>query len=57
MIESQIGLHRFEAVMRCAGWVARRYGPPLRSHPVAAGPNPHLERYAGALRFPMGLQD
>jgi len=27
MIQSQIVLHRFEAVMRRAGWVARRSGP------------------------------
>jgi hypothetical protein len=40
--------------MRRAGWVARRHGPPLRHHPVAAGPSPRLERYGGALSFPDG---
>ena len=46
MIQSQIVLHWFEAVMRRAGWVARKYGPAARrDRPPAAGPSPRLERY------------
>jgi hypothetical protein len=47
-------LHRFETIMHPSGWVARRSGPagpcPRR------GSHPHLERYAGAMHLPMGLQ-
>jgi hypothetical protein len=56
MIQSQIVLHRFEAVMRRAGWVAHSRGPCGTVVPAAA-PSPDLERYAGALRRPMGLRD
>jgi len=54
MIQSQIVLHRFEAVMRRAGWSAPA---PRGTDAFGAGWDPHLERYAGALRVPMGLQD
>ena|SRR6516162_3026280 len=47
-------LHRFETMMHRAGWVARRSG--LRDRVPAAGPSPHLERYAGAMRLPMDLK-
>jgi hypothetical protein len=56
MIQSQIVLHRFEAVMRRVGWVDFRCGPYGTVVPHAlAGPSPRLKRYASALRFPMGL--
>ena len=40
MIQSQIVVHRFEAMVRSVGWVAH---------------GPQLERYPGALRLPMDL--
>ena len=57
MIQSQIVLHRFEAVMRRAGWVARRCGP-LRDHFPARGsqPAPRTIRWGAASPDgPLGL--
>jgi hypothetical protein len=54
MIQSQIVLHRFEAVMRRVGWGSRRPGPLRdRFHRLAIS-SPHLERYADYLASPNG---
>ena len=56
MIQSQIVLHRFEAVMRRAGWVARRCGPlPLAGPlPRSAGPSSYLEQLRWRVASPDG---
>ena len=40
MIQSQMVLHRFEAVMRRAGWVVRRLGPLRDRCPSTCGSQP-----------------